>query len=49
VTFSEQLLKYFTRVHKNDTFAQNSNFFFSPVLDKQAEITYGKSYTLPEL
>ena len=35
VTFSEQLLKYFTAVNKDSTFAQNSNFFFSPVLDKQ--------------
>jgi hypothetical protein len=41
VTFSEHLLKYFTKVHKEDTFAQNSNFFFSPVLDVQKTITYG--------
>ena len=44
VTFSEQLLKYFTSIHKDSTFAQNSNFFFSPVLDKQHEISYGKGY-----
>ena len=33
VTFSEKLLVFFTNKHKNSTFAQNSNFFFSPILD----------------
>lgn len=45
VTFSEHLLKYFTAVNKDQTFAQNANFFFSPVLDKQHEITYGSGLT----
>lgn len=44
VTFSEHLLKYFTSIHKDSTFSQNANFFFSPVLDKQHEISYGKGY-----
>ena len=33
VTFSEKLLTYFTKEHGNETFAGNSNFFFSPILD----------------
>ena len=42
VTFSEKLLEYFTAKHKEETFAQNSNFFYSPILDVQNSITYGK-------
>ena len=38
VTFSEKLLEFFTKKHKDETFAQNSNFFFSPILDIQNEI-----------
>ena len=38
VTFSEKLLEFFTKKHKNQTFAQNSNFFFSPILDIQNDI-----------
>ena len=41
VTFSEQLLQYFTKVHGDKSFAQNSNFFFSDVLDTQNDISYG--------
>ena len=35
VTFSEKLLEFFTTKHKDSTFAQNSNFFYSPILDIQ--------------
>jgi len=42
VTFSEKLLVFFTNKHKNSTFAQNSNFFFSPILDIQQDIKYGQ-------
>ena len=42
VTFSEKLLAYFTKEHGNETFAQNSNFFFSPILDEQEDIKYGQ-------
>lgn len=42
VTFSEKLLQFFTKKHKNATFAKNSNFFFSPILDIQGDIQYGK-------
>ena len=38
VTFSEKLLEFFTKKHKDETFAQNSNFFFSPILDIQNDI-----------
>ena len=41
MTFSEKLLEYFTTKHKDDAFAQNSNFFFSPILDVQNDIKYG--------
>ena len=41
VTFSEKLLEYFTTKHKDDAFAKNSNFFFSPILDIQGDIKYG--------
>ena len=41
VTFSEKLLEFFTKKHSNQTFAQNSNFFFSPILDIQNDIQYG--------
>ena len=42
VTFSEKLLEFFTLKHKDQTFAQNSNFFFSPILDIQSNIKYGQ-------
>ena len=42
MTFSEKLLTYFTKEHGNETFAQNANFFFSPILDEQEDIKYGQ-------
>ena len=42
MTFSEQLLEFFTQKHRDETFAQNSNFFFSPILDIQNNIQYGQ-------
>lgn len=42
VTFSEKLLEFFTAKFKNETFAANSNFFFSPILDVQDKIVYGQ-------
>ena len=42
MTFSEKLLQYFSKEHGDETFAQNSNFFFSPILDVQDDIKYGQ-------
>ena len=42
MTFSEKLLEFFTQKHRDETFAQNSNFFFSPILDIQNNIQYGQ-------
>ena len=42
VTFSEKLLEFFTQKHQDDSFAQNSNFFYSPILDIQQNIKYGQ-------
>ena len=41
MTFSEKLLTFFTAKHKDDSFAKNSNFFYSPILDIQTDIKYG--------
>jgi hypothetical protein len=38
VTFSEQLLNFFSEKFKDSSFANQSSFFFSDVLDKQNEI-----------
>ena len=38
VTFSEKLLQFFTEKHGDQSFAKNSNFFFSPILDIQEDI-----------
>ena len=35
VTFSEKLIEFFSKTHGDKTFAENSNFFFSPILDIQ--------------
>ena len=35
VTFSEKLIEFFTKTHGDKTFSENSNFFFSPILDIQ--------------
>jgi len=40
VTFSEKLLQYFCKVFKDSTFANQSSFFYSDVLDRQDEIVY---------
>jgi hypothetical protein len=42
VTFSEKLLAYFCKVHKDSTFANQSSFFYSDVLDRQDEISFVK-------
>ena len=42
VTFSEKLLQFFTEKHGDQSFAKNSNFFFSPILDIQEDIQYGQ-------
>ena len=49
VTFSENLLAYFAKTSGDKNFTKESAFFFSDVLDKQAEITFGKDGKLPEL
>lgn len=41
VTFSEKLLAYFCKVFKDSTFANQSAFFYSDVLDRQDEINFG--------
>ena len=41
VTFSEQLLAYFSSKDDGKQFANQSSFFYSDVLDQQAGITYG--------
>lgn len=40
VTFSERLLEYFCRVYKDSTFANQSSFFYSDILNQQDEIHY---------
>ena len=35
-------MEFFTQKHKDETFAKNSNFFFSPILDVQQDIKYGQ-------
>jgi hypothetical protein len=35
VTFSEKLLAYFCKVHKDSTFANQSSFFYSDILNQQ--------------
>ena len=42
MTFSEKLLEFFTKTHNDETFAGNTNFFFSPILDVQEDIKYGQ-------
>ena len=42
VTFSEKLLQFFTKTNKDETFAKNSNFFYSPILDVQKDIKFGQ-------
>ena len=41
VTFSEKLLEFFAKTHKDENFGGNTNFFFSPILDVQEDIKYG--------
>ncbi len=41
VTFSEKLLAFFCKVHRDSTFANQSAFFYSDVLERQGEITFG--------
>mmetsp|Transcript_7299 Transcript_7299/g.10282 ORF Transcript_7299/g.10282 Transcript_7299/m.10282 type:complete len:150 (+) Transcript_7299:1465-1914(+) len=43
VTFSEKLLQYFAKKDTKGEFAKaNKEFFFSPILDIQGQIQYGK-------
>lgn len=40
VTFSEKLLAYFCKVHKDSTFANQSSFFYSDILNQQNQIHF---------
>lgn len=51
VTFSEKLLAYFCKVFKDSTFANQSSFFYSDILNRQNDIHYagfGKSSATPQ-
>ena len=39
-------MDFFTSKYKNETFAANSNFFFSPILDVQDKIVFGEKAQL---
>ena len=44
VTFSENLLEYFSKKFKDSTFANQSSFFVSDVLDRQNEIQFNTQF-----